>query len=128
MTTAYGVAFGALVVFGMGCPKACVPLLISGETKSALDAVRKCPRAMSLLGADPAPSWVGCTQGEGQSGCDSGSGEWSVAVAGARARGTLEMHVLKEPGQPWVPNKLTLEIGKVSVDVLACKDLAVDAE
>ncbi len=117
------VAAIVFLVFGLGSPKTCSAIVLPGETDSALAAVRKCPRAMELLGADPAPSLVGCTTGESQSGCDSGSGSWSMSVTRERARGTLEIGASKHRTRGWVADSVTLEVGDTRVDVIACKPL-----
>jgi hypothetical protein len=125
MTGGVVVATAILLVFGVASPRTCSALFLSGETATALDAVRKCPRAIALLGADPQPSWIGCASGESESGCDSGSGEWSLPVSGARARGSLEISTTKHRSRGWVADGVTLEVGDVRVDVIACKDVPI---
>lgn len=116
--------FACLIAFLFSSPKSCAMLVLSDETASALAAVRKCPRAMELLGNDPSPSWYGCSNGQSKSGCDSGSGHWSIPVSGSRARGTLDILATKHRKSGWRAEQVTLEIGDTRVDVMQCQDIA----
>ena len=111
---------GVLVLLS---PKTCTAIGLSDETRSALDVVHRCPRAMALIGDDPEPSWVGCMNGESKSGCNSGSGSWSLPVSGSRSRGTLELSYTQRANQPLRFGSLTLDVGDRRVDVLQCKEL-----
>jgi hypothetical protein len=122
------VTFGVFLAFGVGSPKTCATLMLSDETDSALAAVRRCPRAMALLGAEPTPSWVGCANGQSQSGCDSGQGHWSMPVSGSRARGTLQIGATKHRTRGWTADSVTLEVDETRVDVVTCKDLPPSAD
>jgi hypothetical protein len=117
------VMVGALVLFLLVSPKTCATFLLSEETGSAMDAVRKCPRATELLGNDVSPAWVGCATGQSKSGCDSGSGNWRMPVSGSRASGTLQIHASKNK-KGWRATSVFLEVGETRIDVMQCKDLA----
>ena len=116
-----------LVLFLFSSPKTCATIALSGETSTALDAVRKCPRAMELLGSDVAPAWVGCATGQSKSGCDTGSGHWRMPVTGSRASGTLQISASKHKSG-WKASNVYLEVGDSRVDVMACTDVPKDPD
>jgi hypothetical protein len=122
------VVVGIALMFVFVSPKTCATIMISGETESAMAAVRKCPRAMELLGSDPSPSWVGCANGQSESGCDSGQGSWSMPVSGSKARGSLQIGATKHKKSGWRADSVLLEVGDVRVDVMQCKDVPPGAD
>ena len=116
-----------LVMFILVSPKTCGTFLLSGETSTALEAVRKCPRATELLGNDVSPAWVGCATGQSKSGCDSGSGHWRMPVTGSRGSGTLQISASKHKSG-WKATAVYLEVGDTRIDVMACTTMPKDPD
>jgi hypothetical protein len=118
----FGSLLGLLVLFLCISPKTCGSTILSDESSATVAALEKCPRAKQLLGEGIAVSWVGCATGESKSGCDTGSGSWSIPVSGSKARGSANISVSKHK-KGWRLDACTLEVGDVRVDVVACQDV-----
>jgi hypothetical protein len=85
----------------------------------AVEELRACPRAVTLLGADVEEGATNLNCGSYESTGGHGHVDWSIPVSGRHAGGELYINGTLQGGR-WTLNTLMLRVEDESVDVLAC--------
>jgi len=114
----FGVPVIVLIVLAVF---AATPFLATcgGHDEVLTAAVRRCPRAVELLGDDAHPARLGMACGSTKISGDSGSASWRMPFTGSRGRGTISSVAYKRDGD-WQLDGAVLEIGAEKIDILAC--------
>jgi len=113
-----GVPFVVLLVLAVF---AASPFLATcgGHDEVLTAAVRRCPRAIELLGDDAHPARLGMACGSTKTSGDSGTASWRMPYTGSRGRGTISFASYKNGGD-WQIDRASLEIDGEEIDILAC--------
>lgn len=115
------------VVVGL-CVFAMTPCLATcgGHDEAVTAVVRKCPRAIALLGDDAHPARLGLACGSTETSGDSGNASWNLPYTGSRGRGTVSFTAIKSD-DAWQVLRAVLEVDDETIDLVACAGGAIAA-
>src|SRR5678816_1081143 len=90
-----------------------------GHDEAVTAMVRKCPRAIALLGDDAHPARLGLACGSTETSGDSGHASWNLPYTGSRGRGTVSFTAMKSDDR-WQVLRAALEVDDETIDLVAC--------